>query len=188
MALDQPLREPDTTRRVSALQTLKHLCTRPADQDKKSLAVSLRSAVLGGLVRGRVSRAGGDGKVTGKAKTPVSREEKAKQQSSEARLDAAPPTPPPSEDVTAEPSPRDAVDFSSLGLGVQDQEQRKEEAFSPMRRRVSFNEVVKVRKPLASYNSNHLIARSTLMRKLEAFVVGVVVSRRTPSALHKRKP
>lgn len=100
-------------------------------------------------MRGRVKRAGGDGKVKRKPKTPVSREETAKQQPAEAELDAAPPTPPPSEDVTAESSPRDAGDFSSASLDVQgqDQEQRQEEAFPTTRRRVSFNEVVKVSKP-----------------------------------------
>lgn len=159
-ALDQHARGgPEAARRVSALQALKHLCTRPAD-DEKSLAVSVKSAVLGGLVRGRAKRAGGgDSKVKRKNKTTlaVSREEIEReiQQPTEARHDApcSPPTPPPSEDVSVESSPRDAVEFSSHSLDAQDQEQLeeeaffKEEAFRPMGRRVSFNEVVMVSKP-----------------------------------------
>lgn len=94
-----------------------------------------------------MKRAGGDGKV--KRKTSVSREDKRKQQpTAEVRLDASLPTPPPSEDVTAESSPREAVNFSSLSLDKQDQEQQKEgPPLPPMTRRVSFNEVVKVCKP-----------------------------------------
>eukprot|EP00903_Cladosiphon_okamuranus_P008994 g8604.t1 len=139
MALDQCLREADTAKSKSALQTLKHFCIRPADDEKRS-TVSLRSAVLGGLVRGRVKRVGRDIKL--KRKTSVSREEEGtgKQQPTvEVRLDASPPTPPPSQDVYAESSPREAMDLSSLSLD----EQRKQEPLPPVRRKVSFNEVVK---------------------------------------------
>lgn len=143
MALDQHLREADTT---------------------SSLVVSVRSAILGEFVRGGAKTAGGDSEMKWRTKTSASRDQKGQQQQpTETRLGASPSCPPLFEDVTvtAASSPRDAANLGSLSPGGREQEQRQEEAVLSMTRSVSFNEVVKVSEPPLPHL---LIARSALAR------------------------
>jgi len=149
------------------LRLLKSLCSHRADE-KMSLASSIAKAIWGGVVRGKVKRSRGDGSSCSSSSSSSSREKAATAAVSGTRLradrrsgeeggagcDAATPG---GEGVTAASTSREDVADVDDGSPADEQQKQKQQqqqqdkAELPSARSVSFNEVVKVSIPSATW-------------------------------------